>query len=287
MATKPTSDPTFNTNLTNVSATTAGHKTDGYANNEIPTAAEFNYWMNLVYTWILWVKLNVATLIVNGYPPVISNTMTVPAIGGGDFVYTATGTVLLTTVFDAQVPQGYRLTSLSLSIKAAGPPGNMVVTLYQNPLSSNGSSPTALHTRTFLAGSLPTTMTSQVINFAASGVLTGQTVTVAAAGGTYTRSAGSFLTDGFFIGQSVTWTGFVNGGNNATKAITALTATVMTVVNTGMVNETSTISVAAVNGTCPTVDDTFNFLLQYSCNPGGGGGFSALFGPPRITMVPQ
>jgi hypothetical protein len=65
------------------------------------------------------------------------------------------------------------------------------------------------------------------------------TVTVAAAGGTYTRSAGSFLTDRFRVGQTVTWSGFTNAGNNATKIISALTATVMTVTsNTGLVNET-------------------------------------------------
>lgn len=65
-------------------------------------------------------------------------------------------------------------------------------------------------------------------------------VTVAAAGGTYTRSAGSYLTDGFRVGQTVTWSGFSNAGNNATKVILVLTATVMTVNTTGLVNEAGT-----------------------------------------------
>jgi len=64
------------------------------------------------------------------------------------------------------------------------------------------------------------------------------TVTVAAAGGTYTRSAGSYITDLFRVGQTVTWSGFTNAGNNATKVILALSATVMTTSTTGLINET-------------------------------------------------
>lgn len=54
-------------------------------------------------------------------------------------------------------------------------------------------------------------------------------VTVNAAGKTYTRTTGSFLTDGLQVGDTVNWAGFVNGGNNGHHVITALTATVMTV----------------------------------------------------------
>ena len=66
------------------------------------------------------------------------------------------------------------------------------------------------------------------------GATTGALITVAAAAGppgTFTRSAGSFLTDGFKIGDVVSWTGWVVAtANNARNyRITALTATVMTV----------------------------------------------------------
>jgi hypothetical protein len=64
------------------------------------------------------------------------------------------------------------------------------------------------------------------------------TINVVAAAGTYTRTTGNFHTDGFALGQTVTFSGFTNSGNNATKVITALTTTVMTVSTTGLVNET-------------------------------------------------
>lgn len=63
-------------------------------------------------------------------------------------------------------------------------------------------------------------------------------VTVAATGKTFTRAAGSWLDDGFAVGDNVTFSGFSNGGNNATFNISALTTTVMTCSTaTGLVNE--------------------------------------------------
>lgn len=55
-------------------------------------------------------------------------------------------------------------------------------------------------------------------------------ITVAATGKTFTRTAGSFLTDGFQVGMSVTWSGFAKAGtlNNGTFVISTVTALVMT-----------------------------------------------------------
>lgn len=55
------------------------------------------------------------------------------------------------------------------------------------------------------------------------------TVTTSNAGKTYTRSAGSFITDGFKVGMIATWAGFVNSASNGAHTITVLSATVMTV----------------------------------------------------------
>jgi hypothetical protein len=64
------------------------------------------------------------------------------------------------------------------------------------------------------------------------GALTNVTAAVTTgASGTFTRAAGSFLTDGFKIGDIVTWTGWTTTGvpnNSHNFQITALTATVMT-----------------------------------------------------------
>lgn len=57
--------------------------------------------------------------------------------------------------------------------------------------------------------------------------------TVNAVAKTYTRTSGSFITNGFAVGQTVTWSGFANGGNNVTDTIAVLTATVMTVTGGG------------------------------------------------------
>lgn len=80
--------------------------------------------------------------------------------------------------------------------------------------------------------------------------LTGQTVTIAASGETYTRSAGSFLVDGFQVGDEVTWAGFSNSANNGPQVITTLAGTVMTCSGSTLVNE-STVA----NTTCSTVGD--------------------------------
>lgn len=52
---KPPYVPVWDSNKTNTSAPTAGHKSDGYANNEIPTAAEFNYQLNAIGEWCAYV----------------------------------------------------------------------------------------------------------------------------------------------------------------------------------------------------------------------------------------
>lgn len=58
----------------------------------------------------------------------------------------------------------------------------------------------------------------------------------------FTRSGGSFLTDGFRVGHVINSTGFSNGGNNVSGSavtITVLTATEMTVVGATLVTEGS------------------------------------------------
>ncbi len=92
---------------------------------------------------------------------------------------------------------------------------------------------------------------------ATSGALTNVT---AAAGppGTFTRAAGSWITDGFKIGDIVRWTGWTTGGSTANNArnyrITALTATVMTVgtATTGAVGKPEAV-VAQASGDSVTV----------------------------------
>jgi len=72
------------------------------------------------------------------------------------------------------------------------------------------------------------------------------TMTVNAAAATFTRSSGSFLTDGFAVGMPVAMSGFATAGNNGAittsggvnREISVLTATVLTArANTSMADE--------------------------------------------------
>lgn len=47
----------------------------------------------------------------------------------------------------------------------------------------------------------------------------------------FTRAAGSFVTDGFTVGESVVSSGFTNGANNGTWAISSVAETVLTVID--------------------------------------------------------
>ncbi len=181
------------------------------------------------------------------------------------------------------VPQGSKLAQLkfALSSVSASPGGALVVTITAG--NTKGSTTSVVATYTVANGSFPTVPTDQVLNLLAASP--GLTVTVAASGGTYTRSAGSFITDGFFVGQVVQWSGFSNAGNNAQKTITALTATVMTVATAGLVNESGGAGAESVTGVSPVVDD--NTVLIATFNSAVGSGANVNVGALRTTSASQ
>jgi uncharacterized protein DUF4397 len=49
----------------------------------------------------------------------------------------------------------------------------------------------------------------------------------------YSRATGSFVTDGYRVGQTITASGFTNAANNGRSVVTAVTATALTVTKTG------------------------------------------------------
>lgn len=83
------------------------------------------------------------------------------------------------------------------------------------------------------------------------------TTTMAFAATTITRSAGSFITDGFAVGDTVTVTGASNALNNKNIVITTLTATVMTASAAGFTVDTAKtgVTLAKTLGT-PTAANT-------------------------------
>lgn len=93
-------------------------------------------------------------------------------------------------------------------------------------------------------------------------------IVVDATAKTYTRSDlnGSFITDGFQVGMTVNWSGFItNTANNGEKTITVLTATVMTVSETlvsdtlhnSVVCTSSVLSHAEVGTAATTLSNTY------------------------------
>ena len=88
---------------------------------------------------------------------------------------------------------------------------------------------------------------------------------------TATRSGGSWLTDGFRVGDSVTFTG--TSSNNITVVITVLTATVMTFASGGSAETIGTRSVTAKSG--ETMAAWVSSL---------GTTFATVDGEPRIDM---
>jgi hypothetical protein len=93
-----------------------------------------------------------------------------------------------------------------------------------------------------------------------------QTIDVSATAGTYTRSSGSFITDGFMPGMSVNMKGHALGSNTSTRIIETVTATVITVTdNTGLTDESGGgdeeveagyIWMQLLSGIAPTDDQT-------------------------------
>lgn len=89
----------------------------------------------------------------------------------------------------------------------------------------------------------------------AAGATTGAQTNITASTGAphFTRAAGSFLTDGFKIGDVVRWTGWTTGGvanNSRNYIITALTATQMTVVDPGSTTGTVAAKASGDSVTC-------------------------------------
>lgn len=112
-----------------------------------------------------------------------------------------------------------------------------------------------VYARTNVRNRLPVATLSNVANY-----MTGNpSLTFASSGHTITRGAGSWITDGFVVGDTITVTG--SASNNTSTVVTGVTETVLTFAS-GMVNEgpvsnvtvkaTPTLTFAEVGGTGDT-----------------------------------
>lgn len=104
-------------------------------------------------------------------------------------------------------------------------------------------------------------------DFTAVTTITGLTVTASATAPHFTRSAGSWITDGLRVGMTVRFAGFTNAGvaNNARNyTITALTATQMTVAETVTARTGDTTISVSVPGRVTFIPTTGHTATAYS-----------------------
>ena len=82
--------------------------------------------------------------------------------------------------------------------------------------------------------------TSNVVKIKAPVSSGAQSIAIAATGKTFTRAAGSFIADGFQVGDVIQTSGFTTGANNGTFVVSAVAALVLTCSTaTGLVDEAS------------------------------------------------
>lgn len=132
-----------------------------------------------------------------------------------------------------------------------------VLILKDNP---NGSFVGSRLTMSCAAG--PVDLKAQTVSFnprAQTNTMGAVNVTVANVAKTYTRASGSFLTDGFALGQTVTWAGFADSDSNGDKTIVALSATVMTVAETVGADEGP-----VADTTCTGIQEANRLVVRFS-----------------------
>jgi hypothetical protein len=89
---KPTVYAQWDTNSTNLSAPTSGHKTDGWAVGEVPTSTEMNGWMRIVSDYTAW--------LLDGSPDTVVTVKTLSDGANDDVDLTGTATLSGFTYFN-------------------------------------------------------------------------------------------------------------------------------------------------------------------------------------------
>jgi hypothetical protein len=115
---------------------------------------------------------------------------------------------------------------------------------------------------------------------------TGDVATLSAAGAIFTRSSGSFISDGIVIGDEVFVAGFATAGNNGRANVKDMTSTTLTVdkaLTTEAAGGTRSIKVVLPQGRAwegedyspiigqPYIADAYNVLDSYPVGVGTGG----------------
>ena len=161
---------------------------------------------------------------------VTATTITATKVGGGNTVLEAGTTGNTTGVLGANA-LGY--TRATGSFVTDGFVVGMTVTASGFTVGAGGTSPN--NGLSVITAVTPTQLTVTKTPATVLDAATTGSIAMAANGTTsqYTRSAGSFVTDGWQVGQLITASGFVNAANNGGSVVTAVTAGALTVTKAG------------------------------------------------------
>ena len=96
----------------------------------------------------------------------------------------------------------------------------------------------------------------------------GLTITVDATGCTFTRSSGSWIADGFVSGDSITFAGFADAGNNAAFVASGVEALILTCSTAtglvGVVDATGITATANHDTPVSVLEQSINSIRQYA-----------------------
>ncbi len=271
MTMKPTTDIHWASDDSNNVEPASGLKDAGWATNAIPLSSNVNWLLWQLGLYVEWLAslfdsnnflvgyFDAGGLIqleqpvsIHTFPTAFWSSNFAPddQLSSGDghdnpaLISSGSGAAYL----DLRIPNGYRLKQVILKCKGNGS-NAFNLSVRQMPAATGAS--VIVYDRSL--GGLSATPADQTLNlYAHRGA--GTSVVVGGSTGTftYTRTVGSWITDGFEPGQFVNIAGFTNGANNLTgKEVTIVTALVLTVNDPGL---SSPVVETSSAGTFDTLD---------------------------------
>lgn len=249
----------------------SGRKADGWSPETKPSPQQMNWWFNGVKAWVDYFVTYLAYLLPlvtsrtqHRLPTAFLATNWASTTSGGLPCLESSGSG--DAYVDLELNEGEQLDGLTFTIIGNGTVDGSI-TVQKHFSSTSGTAPATVASATLT--NVSASWQAFYMNLQAHET-DGLTITVDHVAATFTRSAGSYLTEGYYVGQNVTWAGLVHSGNNGATVIASLTDTVMGVTSVTLVDETSTAgaSVAAA-ATLATVDDTFCLVAKLSANATG------------------
>ena len=211
-------------------APVSGLIAQGWQPKQKPAAQNINYILRNFSDWIGWAAEDKTLAIAPpawALEPGLTWTQNpryvfCGAAGGGEAMY------------PIALPVGSVLKSVTLALEGDGV-GDPVITVQKISAVGTVSATLATLSLTNLAAS----WANHLINFAAdTGAMDLDNTTDGVTVIPFQRATGSFITDGFTPGMTITSSGFTNAGNNGTWTVIAVTALTLTTTSTvGMVAE--------------------------------------------------